>query len=755
MSLLLKKIELSNIRSHHYVNFEPSPNGITALSGPNGSGKSTIFDSMAWALYGTKPQGVSRAASIIRHGTDLSKEKCFARIWLQLGTSTIKVERRIVNKTGAVECELWEKAAGESDYTLMAGPSVSHAEPAIKKRLKLDEKGFLAAVLVQQKQVDQLISAGPKERAEVIEKLTGISSITAALTEARQHHNSLKKTLQGYTYQDNLVESIEKQVDSMEQDLEKRESKRDKLREQGSKIAQEMKEVVEKLRAEEATVKTIEAARGEHSTLEATITAQEGELKRATAMKDEKKKSLDTFSAGVNLREFEGELRGKRGELRNLEVTAQRATEAVSQAKESRERSQAIMEKAKVKDAAAATASLEKLAASLERGEEKRSKLLQEKAAAQGSISKLNSAISIIDEGDGHCPTCLQRVSDVAAAVASLRQEIATLEQRITSIDEELGEVDEQLSKVRESQRRGQMVLDAILALDEASSAMEENSRIGNEANSTITALTKEVEALEKNYARAKMADDVKREYESLLANAKSISDEIERGRGRLRELSATLKESKAISPEALDKLREKAQTLGEARAEKITEFSEAKEEASLLTRDLTYTREQLRLAREAETKYGELRESVEAAGGTVAVLEEFREERIKTSLPIVSAYASDLLSRFTDGKFTQLKLDKKFNASVSLANGVERPVGLLSGGELSSAAIALRLAISLLLNSGSSSTMLGLDEVLVSQDAERSELILTTIRDIFQGQLVIISHGPNTNEIADKVIEL
>ena len=138
-----------------------------------------------------------------------------------------------------------------------------------------------------------------------------------------------------------------------------------------------------------------------------------------------------------------------------------------------------------------------------------------------------------------------------------------------------------------------------------------------------------------------------------------------------------------------------------------------------------------------------------------MAVLEEFREERIKTSLPIVSAYASDLLSRFTDGKFTQLKLDKKFNASVSLANGVERPVGLLSGGELSSAAIALRLAISLLLNSGSSSTMLGLDEVLVSQDAERSELILTTIRDIFQGQLVIISHGPNTNEIADKVIEL
>lgn len=755
MSLILKKIELSNIRSHQYVNFEPSENGITALSGPNGSGKSTIFDSIAWALYGTKPQGVSRAAAIIRHGTDLSKEKCYAKIWLQLGDTIMRVERKIVSKTGSVECEIWEKGAGQSEYTLQAGPSVSHAEPYIKKRLKMDEKGFLAAVLVQQKQVDQLISAGAKERAEVIEKLTGISSITAALTEARQQHNSVKKTLKNYDFDENALKNLEEQEAKIREELAKKTAKRDELKEKGIAVDAELKESIAKLRREEEIANQLEEARSDVAALKATIEALQGELQRTSAMKDEKKKSLDSFSAGVDLQKFSQELNEKRTNLRRGEARVQHLNDEMARLRDEISTSKAISEKTKIESAEKAQENLEKIASRLGDGDNIMRQLREEIAAAKGNIATIESAIDVISAGNGSCPTCLQHVDNVTAAVESLHGEAQNLLKKSRSAEEQLNKAQENHDKLSENQRKMAAVLEALQRAQGADEKIVEMNSEAGTIGAANTALEKEVETLEKSYAKAKMAADIKGEYDILLASAKEISDQVEAKRALLNGKEEMIKGSKSLGAAALASLRKKTQELSERRNESIVKFSEIKEECSLLASDLKYTLEGVEAASKEADKYSELMRSVEASGNTVAVLEEFREERINNSVPIVSAYASDLLSRFTDGKFTQLKLDKKFNTTVALANGVERSVGLLSGGELSSAAIALRLAISLLLNSGSANTMLGLDEVLVSQDAERSELILTTIRDLFQGQLIIISHGPNTNEIADRVITL
>ena len=68
---------------------------------------------------------------------------------------------------------------------------------------------------------------------------------------------------------------------------------------------------------------------------------------------------------------------------------------------------------------------------------------------------------------------------------------------------------------------------------------------------------------------------------------------------------------------------------------------------------------------------------------------------------------------------------------------------------------MSLRLAIAMLLNSGADQNTVILDEVLVSQDGARAEQILSTIKEMFQGQVVLIAHNESIDSIADKIVTL
>ena len=108
----------------------------------------------------------------------------------------------------------------------------------------------------------------------------------------------------------------------------------------------------------------------------------------------------------------------------------------------------------------------------------------------------------------------------------------------------------------------------------------------------------------------------------------------------------------------------------------------------------------------------------------------------------------------YIDNKFTQLILTDKFETFVITENNVKRPVSQLSGGELSAAAIALRLAIALFLNNGQQHLLI-LDEVLTAMSSDRSQLILETITSLTNAQIILIAHNDGINSFADKVVHL
>ncbi len=54
---LVNSIEIRNVRSIDDLTLTLDPRGITAIVGPSGAGKSTIFDALAWCLWGETPSG--------------------------------------------------------------------------------------------------------------------------------------------------------------------------------------------------------------------------------------------------------------------------------------------------------------------------------------------------------------------------------------------------------------------------------------------------------------------------------------------------------------------------------------------------------------------------------------------------------------------------------------------------------------------------------------------------------------------------
>lgn len=758
MTIILKRVELSNIRSHKHVVFEPEAEGITAISGPNGTGKSTIVDSIAWVLYGTKPTGVSKVSAIYREDALFGDDRCFAIVEIEVENQYLKVERRMVNKNGAVECEVWEKItdkAGTEKFKQVAGPAVSHAEPYIRKRLRMDEKGFLSAILVQQKQVDQLISASPRERAEVIEKLTGISAVTAALVESRQEFNSLKKVASISTVDESALAALKMDRDELEVSIEKQTASVGDTRRKVSELKKAGVELRDNVAEESQKREAAEELREEQTVVNTKIESRESELERLTEDRKAQRKKLSLISSGTSLEEIEPKVKALKGDLRGKELqSAKIDAELVKNRRKLQDYSK-IIESSDLETAEEVTAARDSVRSVLQNALDEIGTQKASILSADSEMKKIAKAISVLTGGDGTCPTCLQHIDNVSAAVAVLDNEVTALKKSKEDSKSKILELQEIEASSRTSISEHDLILEAITQSESLSVLIEEGSVSFSNLGSDIITLEGELKALEKVYNAAKRHEDIKNDYDRLLARSKTVSNEIEALKSRKDEIEEELTTAGTISAAALTKLRTKLDEARASHTKLMMTLTESKGELNLSNERLLHLHEKIAKAEDEIKKYKDLLKSVEVASASTNLIEEFREERIRTSIPVIEVYASDLLSRFTEGKFTSLRIDGKFNTTVVLANGIERAVGLLSGGELSAASMALRLAISMLLNSGSSTNLIILDEVLVSQDAGRAELILSTVKDVCKGQVVLIAHNDSIDGIADKVVEL
>lgn len=755
MTLKLLKLELSNIRSHDYFVFEPASEGITAISGPTGAGKSTIVDSIAWALYGTKPAGVSKTSAILKAGKEIGKDKCFARVTLLVDDVELLVERRMINKAGGVECEVFEKAPGDVEFTRVAGAAASHAGKAIRRRLKMDEKGFLATVLVQQKQVDQLISAGPQDRAEVIEKLTGISSITASLHKSRQESKALAKAATLSQVDEENLKKLEKEKAKLSLDAKKIKrslqlitDKNEKIKEEGLGLRALYEEDSKILKKSQEALKRIE---NNNTKLEMYEKSLAGLIKE----KEAKKKRLKSGKVVENLDKVTNDLSNERDKYTKYSVMQSKAIDAEKELNAVNCGLTDEINSSVYSDVEAARAAQTAVTERLDALEQLNNDLKATNAQLKADSKKNRDAIKIIENENGSCPTCLQSVHDIDSAVNALLKTIKENDAQLKINVKEIKTNDIKMKELQEEIDSINKYIKNVAEIKNNSEKIKELIQQQTNCASEIVILKSNISTLEKMYSDAKQYDSIKKEYDEILKKTQETISEINDLKKDNALCENELKGLKKVNEKAVETLHKKLEKARNDYNNSKNKKIELRGEYKLVIERLNNVTKDIDREKESLAKHKTLLKSVEVSSASTEIINEFRIERIKNSIPVIEVYASELLSRFTEGQFTGLKLDQKFNATVMLSDGTKRAVGLLSGGELSAASMALRLAISLLLNAGASQSLIILDEVLVSQDANRAEIILSAVKELCKGQVVLIAHNGSIDGIADTVIQL
>lgn len=745
MSFTLKKIEINNIRAHEHFIFEPAYEGVTSISGENGSGKSTIVDSFAWTLYGTRPSGV-RNKSLIREGVDPREKPVSVKVTMQIGTVDYIIERKIISKHGSTECNVWGKLQGSEDFNHIAGPGVTHVEKFIRQEIGMNEKGFLTSVLIQQKQVDQIVSASPRERGEVIEELTGIASITDAISKANETTRGLQKAASVMQTGDidTVREDVKKQLKVYEDTAEKEKQAIDVF--QKSKV--KFQEASENLDKETEKVQKRRELTSLADNLKEQIDFLEEQAKNDIELIANHKEKYGT-TITVNASEVKKELDKLRSEYAEFGAKYKGIIEEVEELKEYIAKCDILAKDVQLKDAKdkikSLKAEIDELKARIDELKSKRTEINTE-------IRHSKSSHEHIDGEERNCPVCKGEIEDPEALKEEIQNEIEAYQSELKEVRADLKASEASLVDREEELKEFNVIIEALNEKEDASKKYKKLTNEASKMEESAASMKVELKAIETKYEQALKIEADKDALDAAKERSLTVNTTIDEKKKELDETLKEIEELGALNDRSYNALVKRI----DKQRDKLTNMSIAGRELQG-RKKLEYERYQdslERLKREEEVlaRYEQLSDEIHKASAASSILQEFKKDRIEHSIPTLEFFASDFLSKFTGGALTKLTLDEKFNAFVTTAGGYVRPIAQLSGGELSAAAIALRLGIAMLINS-SEKTVLILDEVLVSMDEDRARQIMETISSMTNAQVIFIAHNSDINSVADKTV--
>lgn len=734
--MILKKVILDNFRAHEHIEFEPSENGMTAISGNNGAGKSTIVNGFAWSLFGSKFQGLKNK-QYIRYGVDPKTERVGVTSFIQVGNNEYKIER-IITGASTTSCRVYILA--DNEYKEVAGPATSHSEKYIKELLGFTDKEFYSSFFIQQKQVDSIIHAPTKERGLIIERMLGIDVITDSITQAKQDSKLLQQSLN--VIQQGSVEDIEAALENQK------------------KVVKNLLDGFKKIKTEYEKV-----------------TKGLGELNArylAEREKQEKKQELENLLniAKNNIANTEERLNESLAKLDSLPRKIEYSDNLYNQVqadieKTSNDRDELFLRLSTLnaRYSELATVFNKKLPKDLDKTVE----LLRQKQDLNNqNLANYLQRLTILREQEKSCQQFLQDLEKGVAECPYCHSPIKDINAERKAHSKELQDIQSEIIKLSELQAQEETnksaLLDESLQLQNYLEVRQKQIDLKSE----FAGLKIEIEKVTKDH------ENVTKIYNTMIKKLQSLE--------ALKQQTVTINSTKATIKWLNERLTADNQEknkleseITELHALKKTEY--AKLESSLnsiqtqkqkheldalaMKKDIEIEKEkgrsldlQLSQAKEAREKFNTISNQLVIINNTIKNLTDFKKLRVESAIPELSELTSDLVRKFTDNDFQDVVIDNQFNITVNKNNGQELPVNALSGGEESVVAIALRLAISLFLN-GNSNGLIVMDEVLVSQSSNREQNILDTIAGLNNSQIVLIAHSSLANSLADRTFTL
>lgn len=787
--MILRRLRLKNYRKYRTLELE-FPTGLIGVMGRNGSGKTTIFEAVAFAMYGsvasrTKAKGIRRDGA----GTD---ENCEVELEFALGGDPYRIVRSLKGATEVQQAAIYGRGSPEPIAAQASGVQVT-----VRRLLGMDYHTFTRSVFSKQKEVNALSAARPEERRQAIRRMIGLDTITRARDAAKTERRTTEAQIQG-----------------ARQALEVLPSKRDEMKKLEPQVRTTQADVIEKARHARAAAGTARANRAKLKRLEEKRRAHT-ELER-----EESGVAGDLRGAHKHEQKLTGELvklKQARRELTNLQPR-DREFERVRRAKESLDRASGKHdERVHVEGEIASVSTDAKLAASdlqargkavakfrgtgraekeARTNERKASselaKLQRQRGGVQNQLGRAesqakrvaNDLLRIRKLGPlSKCPTCYQKLGDSFQEINThLKAErdahvavVNAQRKRLRAVNKAIADAN------RRVETAAKQVETAASTVTKAARASEK-LRAARQVLAQVTNVLRSKRARFKTLSRIRYDEGKHQAIQKEYGRLSAIHDQVERLRNAVtrlpsvrRELSSTVREVKDLtrhkqvikrSKAALkfdhDKHSSARRALDSAQAaDKASALAhtEAKGELSKLRDALGRVRDEIRYLERLQSRIAKDEEEVRYLTRIEALLDAFRSELINRVRPQLEEHASSLFDQMTSGRYPKITLDEDYN--IFIHDGTSAyPIRRFSGGEEDLANLCLRIAISQVVaeRAGAETpTFIVLDEIFGSQDVERRERILQAsmrLQEIFP-QIIIITHMEDIEDRLPNVLRV
>lgn len=780
-SFILRWIRVKNFRRFVEADLELPASGLTGISGVNGSGKSSFLVALMFCLFGQQPKDVNKDELRYKNA-DFKTEPTIVSVGFQHAGQTVEVIRRISGTRHTVTADIFLDG---KPVTIATG---STAAAWVVSRLGMGAQGFQTAVVVPQDELNDLINAVPSVRRERIEKLAGIEDMNQAVKNARAEEGNLSKEVavmlgsaETAAELQEHVHELESTLDGLDRDLLDAQTVLDENNADVTSAESHLTQI-------ESTFATLNQMVNDASNAQHTVDLKQTELNGISAQLDKLTQELSNvdFSAKDALIEQQTNLKNDydkltsqiavhSGELSNAERALYDAQEAVNQLVSGIQNSE--LKKSKIvtfldsMNADELSTIVENDTQTLADIMERAAGIKVTRAQAEKSIDTLTHA----EHNKAECPTCHAPIKDAPAMINEYKASIqmlndleATLRTEYTAIKSRLDQAQKSVNDLTEANR--QLIdVDAYLATanDSHVKAVEKATALGtkyealrnvdlNDTRDKQQSISTVLEGVNNGLNAILRAERDQMEQLAVGTRLEAVKGDIVTLTARAVELNNKIQvfgDYDALNEE-IQSVRQAVHTKRQAANDSLVAAKNIETKVATLSANLTAAGEKLkdeqRLIAKKRLKLNSLVEKT----ATTGLLEEYRKNRIAQIAPEMSATASEMISRMTNDAFTEIVVREDFSTYVIDSDDNEFSVSVLSGGERSIVALALRIAIGSLIT-GENAGLLWLDEVLPAQDKERRDAILSVLRSLPIHQIVMINHTHDAEDIVDNVVKV
>lgn len=761
------------------------PDNVIGIIGPNGAGKSSIIEAISWALYGTQ---------VARSGKDEIKsvfagrwDPCEVCLEFAVNGEIYRVFRRLAGRFERPEVELFRGETSES-------VGVNETRRYVQELLGLDWRGFRTSFLARQQELNAMSDLRPAERRDQLAGMLGIERLDKAIQKVKEDSRS-----------------NERQAGFLERQLAETSGIELRIMELTERISQLSRQVSSLEGVQRETEAAFEEASDHFLKVQQ---AKSAWLQLQAKCEAEEKTTAHLLEQLHNLKEEASKLTQYQQELAELEKkltdlpTLREQLEAMKLAKSrlemrltlTKQEADLTEEKSQVEARIAANGKMladydgqlntipdnvrEILGDHQRRLEQVRNEfahLREQKVSLEGEIGKLKQQMASIAQfgPDSVCDRCLRPLGDSLPEIkAHLSNELSKLHTAAGELGGRLRIKEEEGKKLKESCRdlevkantRYELTVKKEASLKEQKSLMQRKEELQSKLSEVseqlgqlrqvhfderqFSSLAETVEQLEQAHSRY---NRLKGELSRSPAVDRAIEDHTQKltaARETVVSLRAEL-EKLAFSEKEFETAQQSFQAAQKHLESAKNEHLAASKEQELNQKELEGKLEQRKRFEQAAMELETCRTS-QYYGEKLAVLfGEFRSHLIAQIRPTLAEFSSQLISEMTNGKYSLVELDEKYNLRV-MDYGQYYAVDRFSGGEKELANLCLRLAISLALteSAGLSRSFIILDEVFGSQDSERKDLIVKALANLKNRfpQIFLITH---VEELRDRVEEL